>query len=240
MRHRRPVTCASVAPVRESGPVSTPTPPPRPAAGGDADLTTAKQQWRRRLLDRRRSLPDADRVAARLANADHLTAEVPAGSTVCAFLPLPSEPLDPVLLDVLADRGVRVLVPVVTGAAPLDWTDWSAARLTDGSAPQVRPGPVGIAELDAPRLGPAAVATADRVLVPALAVDRHGFRLGRGGGHYDRTLALLATLTDRRPPTVGVLYDDELVESVPHDDLDLPVDLVVTPGGGVTGSGRRH
>ena len=77
------------------------------------------------------------------------------------------------------------------------------------------------------------------MLVPALAVDRAGFRLGRGGGHYDRTLALLATLTDLRPPLIAVIDDDEEVDEVPHDGWDVAIDLIVTPLGGVRAPSRR-
>ncbi len=186
------------------------------------------------LLAGRRELGPADRQSAAEANARHLHGIVAGTVTVCAYLPLASEPLAPTLLDELTDAGVRVLVPVVTGAAPLDWTDYSAARRSaDGGPLPRRPGPVGIDQLDVPLLGPAAVAMADLVLVPALAVDPAGFRLGRGGGHYDRTLALHATLTDRRPPLIAVLHDVEVLPAVPHDELDVPMTLLVTPTGGV-------
>ncbi len=83
-----------------------------------------------------------------------------------------------------------MLVPVVTGAAPLDWCEY----VTRQPPQPTRRGALGIDEPTGPRLGPAAIADADVVLVPALAVDRRGHRLGRGGGHYDRTLALLSEL----------------------------------------------
>lgn len=206
-----------------------------PAA--DPGVTAAKQDLRRVLIARRRARSGAERDAACAANAAHLRAALGDTSTVCAYLPLASEPLAPALLDDLAAAGVRVLVPVVTGASPLDWTDYSAARQAAGDArlPR-RSGPVGIEHLDGPTLGPAAVALADVILIPALAVDGDGFRLGRGGGHYDRTLALLAALprpADRSPALVAVVTDDELLPAVPHDHLDVPVTLVVTPGGGL-------
>ncbi|WP_157970715.1 5-formyltetrahydrofolate cyclo-ligase [Nakamurella deserti] len=212
----------------------TRSPRSSPDAPDDPSVTAAKQQLRRRLLDRRRHRTPEHRAAVGRANADHLFAAASPGTTVCGFLPLPSEPLDGRLLDRLTGAGVTVLVPVVTGAAPLDWSDWSAARRAAGSGELPRrAGPVGIDELDAPRLGPGAVASADLVLVPALAVDPAGHRLGRGGGHYDRTLALLGTLTRRRPPLVAVLDDDEVLDTVPHDHLDVPVSLLVTPRGGL-------
>lgn len=218
--------------ITESEQLSQPGPPPP-----DPAVTAAKQDLRRLLLDRRRGRSAAQRQAAGAANAAHLWAALAGVDTLCAYLPLASEPLAPALLDGVAAAGVRVLVPLVTGASPLDWTDYSAARrAAGGAAPLRRPGPVGIDQLDAPLLGPDAVGLADVILVPALAVDAAGFRLGRGGGHYDRTLALLGALTprtERRPVLIGVLYDDEVRPAVPHDHLDVPVTLLVTPGGGL-------
>jgi 5-formyltetrahydrofolate cyclo-ligase len=65
------------------------------------------------------------------------------------------------------------------------------------------------------------------VVVPALAVDRRGVRLGRGGGSYDRALTRAAGLT------VALLYDGETVEELPAEEHDVPVKAVVTPSGGL-------
>lgn len=191
---------------------------------------TEKVAWRARLSALRRSRPIGERRAAQRANAAHLRPALEGLSIVCAFLPLGGEPLDTELLDELAGSGSTVLVPVTTGAAPLDWVRYPTP---------LRPGPVGIAEALGPRLGSAAVRTADVVLVPALAVDQIGRRLGRGGGHYDRTLALLGPvpLVQNEPraisPTIAVLFDGELVPRLPSERFDVPVGAVVTPGGGI-------
>ena len=81
-----------------------------------------------------------------------------------------------------------------------------------------------------PRRGSGAVARADAVLVPALAVDRAGNRLGRGGGSFDRALARVGPLI----PLIALLYDDELVEQVPTAPHDIPVRAAVTPRTGIT------
>ncbi|TDB95060.1 5-formyltetrahydrofolate cyclo-ligase, partial [Micromonospora fluostatini] len=80
-----------------------------------------------------------------------------------------------------------------------------------------------------PRLGVTAIAGADLVVVPALAVDRRGLRLGRGGGSYDRALARVPATV----PTVALLHDGELVGSLPAQPHDRPVRAVVTPASGV-------
>jgi 5-formyltetrahydrofolate cyclo-ligase len=143
---------------------------------------------------------------------------------VAGYLPLPTEPLDPALLPRLAQH-IRVLIPVVTGPAPLDWCEFT--ELT-------RPGQLGIEEPDGPRLGPDSIGDADVVIVPALAAAADGYRLGRGGGHYDRTLALRARLRGDRPDElIALVYDEEFGPAVPHDDLDRPVTAVITPGRGL-------
>lgn len=191
-----------------------------------------KQTLRPELLAVRRARSQPDRTAARAAVAAHLWPRLLGCTVVCAYLPLPTEPLLPELLDRAHAAGIRVLVPVVTADAPLDWTEYPTPTSS---------GPFGIAEPTGPRLGAAAVALADVVLVPALAVDVAGHRLGRGGGHYDRSLALLRDHEPgrTRPPTelVAVLFDGELLPSVPVDDHDIAVDAVVTPAGGLHAPG---
>lgn len=192
-------------------------------------MIAAKQSLRARLLAARRERPADQRTAAQDANTRHLLALTAGSDTVCAFLPLATEPLGRGLLDRLDDAGIRVLVPVVVGAEPLDWTDYSAAR-TAGRTPTA--GPLGIPRLAGPRLGPAVAAAAAAILVPALAVDPQGYRLGRGGGHYDRTLALVAAQARRRQVVIGVVYDSERLPHVPHDTFDRPVAMLVAPEAG--------
>ena len=188
-------------------------------------VAAAKSALRRGLIEARKRRTPADRRAAAAANTDHLLTTLSGAHTVCGYLPLPSEPLELALLDRLAERGITVLVPLVSPEAPLDWCAYPSPT---------SPGAFGIAEPTGPRLGPEAVAEADAVLVPALAVDPDGRRLGRGGGHYDRTLALSVP---PRTELVAVLFDGELVDSVPSAGHDIAVTSVVTP---TTGWQRLH
>ncbi|MCA1711851.1 MAG: 5-formyltetrahydrofolate cyclo-ligase, partial [Actinobacteria bacterium] len=110
-----------------------------------------------------------------------------------------------------------VLLPVLL---PDDDLDWAVGR-------DLRPGPRGLLEPVGPRLGVAAISSCDLVLVPALAVDVAGTRLGRGGGSYDRALR---RATGR---TIALLHDGELVERLPADPHDVPVTAAVTPSGGL-------
>jgi 5-formyltetrahydrofolate cyclo-ligase len=199
----------------------------------DAPIGTEKDRLRAALIASRRARNEAERRLARAANAEHLRLAVRGLSCVAGYLPLPSEPLDQGLLNQLAEH-CRVLVPVTLGPVPLDWCEYPGP---------VRRGSFGIAEPTGARLGPDAIAAAEAVLVPALAVDSTGHRLGRGGGHYDRTLALRDRLHSsdsqdgRRKADPGmliaVLFDGEVVEELPVDGFDQPVTAVVTPSGGV-------
>jgi 5-formyltetrahydrofolate cyclo-ligase len=66
------------------------------------------------------------------------------------------------------------------------------------------------------------------IVMPALACDAQGHRLGRGGGYYDRFLARVVTRT-HRPLLIALVYDDEVVDAVPQEPFDVGVDIVVTP-----------
>ena len=196
-----------------------------PVQPDDLSVPVAKTRLRQRLSAARRARGEADRQSARTANTDHLFARLSATGCVAAYLPLPTEPLTVDLLDRLALRS-RVLVPLVTGAAPLDWCAYPV---------EAQRGALGIDEPTGPPLGPDAIAEADAVLVPALAVDPSGHRLGRGGGHYDRTLALRSRLRGSTPAAllIAVLYDEEFLDLVPVDPFDQPVSAIVTPMRGV-------
>ncbi|MET7353166.1 5-formyltetrahydrofolate cyclo-ligase [Streptomyces mirabilis] len=147
--------------------------------------------------------------------------------TVAAYVSVGSEPGTLALLDALHARGVRVLLPVLMADNDLDW----GAYAGEGSLERVRHGGrMALLEPAGERLGPEAVQEADAVLLPGLAVDRRGMRLGRGGGSYDRVLARLER-AGADPALVVLLYDAEVVAHVPAEPHDRPVHAVVTPSG---------
>ncbi|WP_373306512.1 5-formyltetrahydrofolate cyclo-ligase [Streptomyces mirabilis] len=147
--------------------------------------------------------------------------------TVAAYVSMGSEPGTLALLDALHARGVRVLLPVLLADNDLDW----GAYTGEGSLERVQHGGrMALLEPAGERLGPEAVQDADAVLLPGLAVDRRGMRLGRGGGSYDRVLARLER-AGADPALVVLLYDAEVVEHVPAEPHDRPVHAVVTPSG---------
>lgn len=180
---------------------------------GTAD---AKRALRRALLARRRSAEppagDADLLAARVLTLPALAAPGP----VALYVSLPGEPPTAALLEALRAAGREVLLPVLLDDGDLDWAAASGSTVA---------GRLGLAEPDGARLGTAAVAAAVLVVVPALACDRAGRRLGRGGGSYDRALARVPATTT----VVALVRDAELLDAVPVEPHDRPVDVVVTP-----------
>jgi 5-formyltetrahydrofolate cyclo-ligase len=168
---------------------------------------------------------DVRESAGELATRALELPELAHARTVAAYVSVGSEPGTLALLDALHARGVRVLLPALLPDNDLDWGSYvgegSLARVQHG-------GKMALFEPTGTRLGPHAVTEADAVLLPGLAVDARGMRLGRGGGSYDRVLARLER-ADVRPALVVLLYDTEVVERVPAEEHDRPVHAAVTP-----------
>ncbi|MEU9306756.1 5-formyltetrahydrofolate cyclo-ligase [Streptomyces sp. NPDC048256] len=180
------------------------------------------------LAVRNRLTPDDVRAAAvALAERALELPELTHARTVAAYVSVGTEPGTLALLDALRARGVRVLLPALL---PDNDLDWGAYTGEDALARVLHGGKMALLEPAGERLGPDAVTAADVVLLPGLAVDAHGTRLGRGGGSYDRVLARLAD-SGAHPALVVLLYDAEVVEHVPGEAHDRPVHAVVTPSG---------
>lgn len=186
---------------------------------------TAKKALRSELLAARAAL-STDEITATaelLARQALRLPELTAAVTVAAYVSIGREPGTRALLDSLRERNVRVLLPVLLADNDLEWAEYQ------GPDALVRAGR-GLWEPTGPRLGTGAVLEADAVLLPGLAVDARGMRLGRGGGSYDRVLARL-TAAGARPALVVLLYTHEVVVRVPSEPHDHPVDAAVTPTG---------
>jgi 5-formyltetrahydrofolate cyclo-ligase len=190
---------------------------------GDAGLTPALAQkiaLRDRLLTARRRLSLLEVQEAAQSIARHLLATdaVRRAATVAAYVSVGTEPGTGPLLDALLAAGRRVVLPVLLPDLDLDWAEHTGTLRSAGR---------GLLEPVGPRLGPEAVATADVVLTPGLAVDRTGMRLGRGGGSYDRALGRVPLGTF----TCTLLHEGELVDVVPAELHDRPVAAAATPSG---------
>lgn len=183
----------------------------------DGTAPLDKTALRARLLAARRARTAEDLARARAAVHEQVVARLAGVPSVAAYEPLATEPGSHDLLAALQAQGATVLVPVTLPDRDLDWARWTPAG--PGSP-----------------LGVEAIGEVDVVLAPALAVARDGTRLGRGGGSYDRALrrcrpgALLAAL----------VFDDEVLPALPHDEWDVPVHAAVTPSGWSTLGGNTE
>jgi len=184
------------------------------------DVAAAKRSLRREVLVRRGQRTDAQRAETAAALAGAFAAEfgprVRGGSgvtpdagaavrVVAVYLSFATEPATGPLIEWLADQRVRTLAPTLRPDADLGWLD-----VPDGAP-----------------LGLDAIADADVILVPALAVDLRGHRLGRGGGSYDRAL----TRVRPEQTVLAVVHDDEVLDAVPSEPHDRMVDGVLTATG---------
>ena len=149
--------------------------------------------------------------------------EVSAAGTVAAYYSIVTEPDTHGLVFGLWKRGSYVVLPVLLPDGDLDWASYEGPD-------SLAQGPHGLLQPTDPVRGPGTVARADIILVPALAVDARGHRLGRGGGSYDRALARVG----EQVPTIALLYDDELLRRVPTEPHDQRVRLVARPRAGLT------
>lgn len=183
-----------------------------------------KVDLRRAALRRRRERPAEEVAAAGVALVPRVLRvldEAGAGSgrarPVAAYASIAGEPPTGPLLEALARRGLPVLLPVLLDDGDLDWAAADGSPLVPGRAGTAAPG--------GRRLGREAVARAAAVVVPGVAGSPRGCRLGRGGGAYDRALARVPSGV----PVLLLLFDDEVVDTVPTEPHDRPVTHVVTP-----------
>jgi 5-formyltetrahydrofolate cyclo-ligase len=188
--------------------------------------TAGKAALRARLLVARRCVADDVRDAEARLLTERLEPVVDSGSTVCAYVPVGTEPGSIAMLDMLLRRSARVLLPVARTTADgipmrLRWGEYRPGALISGRW--------GLLEPPGPWLPESALAEAGLVIVPALAVDRRGVRLGRGRGFYDRSL------DGRNPQTrlVAMVRDTEFVDELPAEPHDVPMTHALTPRRGL-------
>jgi len=186
------------------------------------DVAREKTALRARMVEWRKTVTPEQRAETAEALAwTRLAFARPfkVGAVVSGFASL-SDELDCMpLLAKLAQDGLQLALPLVTGKGkPLTFRAWLPGDDMDA-------GVWGIAQPKADK----PVVEPDILLVPLLAIDRQGWRLGYGGGFYDRTLQ---GLRSRKPVlAIGLAYDEQVVDAVPHLDYDEPLDWVLTPTG---------
>lgn len=180
-----------------------------------------KHAWRSEILRHRSSQSPADHAEEARLLAE-TAGKLGVSGWVCAYVPVGGEPGSLELLDALCVGGARVLLPVTGPPGPLEWAEYTGPD-------SLRPARFGLLEPTGEVLGPEAVGLAELILVPALAVDLRGVRLGRGAGYYDRTLAAARPEARR----TAVVRDDELVAFLPEEPHDLRMGWALTPRGGL-------
>ena len=187
------------------------------------ELKENKQALRRNAIDRRKTTSIAERRQAGDALARGIGAlPLPRQQrTVSAFLSMGSEIETRPLLHALDERGYRILLPRLGSGLDIGWGEYSDLPFADLGTHRPQ-------EPSGDTLPPAALAQAGLVLLPALLVDAHGIRLGRGGGWYDRALTYCAPGT----PIVAICWPWETDHTdLPHERHDIPVTATFTPRG---------
>ncbi|MFD6161657.1 5-formyltetrahydrofolate cyclo-ligase [Nocardia sp. NPDC060256] len=187
-----------------------------------------KHAWRTEILARRAAM-SAEQHAANTLGLIAAVGRLAVREWVCAYVPVRGEPGSTQVLDALRAAGARVLVPVTGPPGPLNWAEYTGRD-------SLRRARFGLLEPIGETLPTAAVGWAELILVPALAVDRRGVRLGRGAGYYDRTLS--AARPDAR--LVAVVGDEELVNRLPEEPHDRRMGWALTPQRGLQRLGEDH
>jgi len=134
---------------------------------------------------------------------------------ITCYLPFGTEPDTELFIDWALENDIEVLLPVAKVDGGLDWVIYNG---------ETADGIFGYAEAAGTPVEPQNV---DLAIIPAMAVDQHGQRLGKGKGFYDRALLNFQPT----PKVIAVVFDEELLESIPVESHDYPVDAVVTPSG---------
>lgn len=180
-------------------------------------VSQPKAALRRAALSRRREVHRARAESAELALRERLCTDIDcAGKTIAGYWPIGDEINCRSALEKLAAEGVQIALPVVAGQGEvLIFRLWTPSE-------SLETGPFGTLH---PGRG-AAVCTPDVLLIPLVAFDKAGQRLGYGAGYYDRTIAALRATGDIL--AVGLGYDEQEVEGIPADDHDQLMDVVVT------------
>ena len=185
----------------------------------DSDAGNRKRALRAELRERRRNLTGPERDAATAGitrNLVDLATDLSAQS-IAAYLSTTAEPNTRPFLNWAHRQGIRVLLPISREDGLLDWTTGDGESETEGL--------YGLPEPVGDLLGPIAINDVDLIVIPAAAVDQTGMRMGWGRGYFDKTLGSM----EKCPPVYAVLFDAELVDEVPREKHDQPVDGAVTP-----------
>lgn len=166
---------------------------------------------------RKDRVPPADHasdIAGHITDLEPIAQACESGAAIACYANRAEEPSTIEVRRALKQAGARVLLPRIEGEDLVWCLDDDATMATNSLGIDE---PVGEPTDEQPAAW----------IIPALAIDQDGFRLGQGGGFYDRALQDLPE--DGRGPIIALVFEDEIVQAVPREDHDIPVDIVVTP-----------
>jgi len=176
------------------------------------DIALAKAQLRSKILASRVRRESSNQALT--ANLLELFSQLKVQS-VATYQSFGTEPSTTDFISSLLDEGIEVLVPKVLPNETLAWYKWDGVSATTSS--------LGMQEPDESKLEVVSIQEADLLIIPALAVDRIGNRLGRGKGYFDRELSVLSGSR-----VYAVCFEDEVLEVLPSEAHDQRVSGVVT------------
>lgn len=180
------------------------------------DALIEQKRELRRVLKARRSAREysADEAGELCVHLAELCLQNGVSRLAC-YLPFGDEPDVELFIDWAIESDLEVILPISNEDGSLTWVRFEG---------ETTPGIFGFAE---PVGANTELDGVDLIVIPALAVDKTGARLGKGKGYYDRALAALEDVA----PVVAVVHPEELIETIPTEDHDHPVDAVVTARG---------
>ncbi len=190
---------------------------------GLEELSQVKRRMRTEARARRRALARAAEAPLWPRLEGHLLARIalPPEACIAGYWPIGDEFEVRPILGNFVQAGRRCALPVVAGPGrPLEFRQWRSDTVLEVA---------GFGVMEPP--GSALILRPEVLLVPLLAFDRDGFRLGYGGGYYDRTLAGLRGDGQPPPLAIGVAYAGQELASVPHGPGDQRLDWIVTETG---------
>lgn len=178
---------------------------------------TSKRVLRSRLSDNRaiRSATELAQAAESISKFDWKS--ILPGTTIGCYASMQSEPPTSLLRKKLLELGFSIYLPIITESNELLWGEDCEPFTTNR---------FGIPE---PEKGDISTSDLSCLIIPALAVDQFGNRLGKGAGYYDKALSSVSSFADDGPLRIALVFEDEVLTEIPHEPHDQKIDLIVTP-----------
>jgi 5-formyltetrahydrofolate cyclo-ligase len=176
-----------------------------------------KQNLRQQIQAERAKKTPAELITAGKNIANHDWAQLIVGENIACYASWGNEPDTSELRRTLISAGKRVFLPIIKPNSQMLW---------GVDQPPYFVNKFGISE---PEISEFGLESADAVILPALCADESGTRLGRGAGYFDRALANIPSFQLGGPMRIALLFDGEFLPTVPRDEHDELIDLVITP-----------